>query len=245
MINSVIENIFRSVTRQPTDGLAPITGPKKQGINHYREVTLQAQDKVYSRLRSINAALNDLNIANRQEFATMRDLQPKYLEVSRNRAATLLLAIYHLKDDVRGLARALGRSGKIVDTFCSQTTFITTCIDAGDTFKHGVGGHSKNYTVISHFAVVSHKPEGSDKSTILAIIPIVVDREGKPHQADQLARAAMREWIPFLRDNLQLDTSSYENDWQEPQGNGVWEYELPQEFTEQTKKYIDHLNRTS
>jgi hypothetical protein len=191
----------------------------------------EAEKKVVERLRCIDAALADLTVG-RLGYQTGHQLatDQSFTGVYRNRLASLLLSIYHLRDDVRGFARIKGLGKDVVDRFCANSKPISLCIEAGDTYKHGVGGRSKNNTVMEYFVSIYRRQgdQASPEDPVIGVVGLIVDETGEPHQSDLLARAAIGDWLSFLRDQLGIDVSSWEKKWTpQPLPEGYSRYTAP------------------
>lgn len=193
----------------------------------------KAEEKIVNRLRDIDAALHDLSASQfAGQAAGDRLPDPRSCGVHRNRVAILLLNLYHLKDDARGLARKKGLGKNLVDDFCDKSNSVALCVKAGDTYKHGVGGRDGNNTVIEYEVVVCEqkgpKPEPSD--SIISAFMLIVDENGEPHQSDLLAQEALWDWIEFLEDKLGMNLPEWREKWRKkplPPGHSIYVGPLP------------------
>jgi len=199
----------------------------------------KAKDKIRARLESIDAALADLAVLV-HTHPTGGALSKMDIDIHRNRLASLILGIYHLKDDAKGLARLKGLDKKAVDDFVASCPAVSMCVKAGDTYKHGVGGRGGNSMVMGyeiHFMKrKGDKPSIDDPLVGLAML--IVDEKGVPHQSDVLAKEALHDWLPFLR-GLGVDVSEREKKWQLhslPEGMSVYKGDLPPAFLKHLKE---------
>jgi hypothetical protein len=202
----------------------------------------KAEKKIVDRLRTIEAALHDLNPTQfRQETGWTRATDPMAFQVHRNRVALLLLNLYHLRDDARGLARRRGLDQASVDSFCDSSAAISLSIKAGDTYKHGIGGRTGNNTVIEYEVVIcrqdGHEPRPTDP--VVNVVKLIIDENGEPHQSDVLAVEALRDWLQFLEHQLGLDMNEWRQKWDQsamPPGMSVYSCALPPGFLRQAKE---------
>lgn len=199
----------------------------------------KAIDKIRSRLESIDAALTDL-AALPNTHPTGGALTKVACDVHKNRLASLILCISHLKDDAKGLARLRGLNKKAMDNFVASSPAISLCIKAGDTYKHGVGGRSGNSAVMEyevHFMErKGDKPKTDDP--LIGLAMLLVDEKGEPHQSDLLAKEALRDWLPFLR-GLGVDVSEREKKWHLhslPQGMSLYKGKMPEALLQHIKE---------
>jgi hypothetical protein len=186
--------------------------------------------KVADRLRCIDAALKDLTPDRLgRQTGHQRASDQDFVGIYRNRLATLMLSIYHLRDDARGLAREKGIGADAVDQFCASPKAVSLCIKAGDTYKHGVGGRSKNNTVTEYFVSClqqsGNEPVPGDP--VIGEFCLIVDETGEPHQSDLLAREAISDWLFFLRDRLGVDISEWSKWFPQPLPKGYSRYTAP------------------
>ena len=201
-----------------------------------------AESKVRRRLRDIDAALADLSI-NRLGYRTAHEavMDQTAFGIYRNRLAILMLSIYHLRDDVRGLARAKGFDKNYVDSFSSKSKAVNLCIKAGDTYKHGVGGRDKNNTVMEYSVLIAHQ-QGSTPSPqdhLVNHVFLVVDESGEPHQSDLLAMEAIKDWLKFLSTEMAMDVSSWEAKWESralAEGQSLYKGPIPPELLKLMKQ---------
>jgi hypothetical protein len=201
-----------------------------------------AEGKVTERLSNIQAALHDLRPGQyTQETGGMRAADGLASGVHRNRVASLLINLYHLKDDARGLARAKGVSMDVVEEFCQKSTAVNLCIKAGDTYKHGVGGRDGNNTVIEYEVIVCNQegPEPKPSDQIVNVVMLVIDRTGEPHQSDLLAGEALRDWAAFLAGKLGMVLPDWLKTWLQsapPPGHSVYSGPMPPELLKHMKR---------
>jgi hypothetical protein len=211
----------------------------------------KAEKKIMDRLRTIEAALYDLHPTQfRQETGWTRATNPMAFEVHRNRVALLLLNLYHLRDDARGLARRRGLDQASVDSFCDNSTAISLSIKAGDTYKHGIGGRAGNNTVIEYEVVIcrqdGHEPRPTDP--VVNVVKLIIDENGEPHQSDVLAIKALRDWLRFFEHQLGLDMNKWHQKWDQdaaPPEMSVYSCALPPEFLKQAKEAALARKRTA
>jgi hypothetical protein len=200
-----------------------------------------AVEKINERLRNIEAALHDLRPSQFGGTSDERARDRMAIGVHRNRVFTLLINLYHLKDDACGLARARGLDKEVVEAFCRDTTAVDRCIKAGDTYKHGRGGRSKNNTLIA-YEVQAIEQQGAGPLTtdpIIGAFMLVVDKDGVPHQSDLLAGEAIREWARFLETTLGATLPTWVSNWMPgapKPGESVYTAQLPEAF-------LDHLKQ--
>jgi hypothetical protein len=201
----------------------------------------EAVKKVLDRLRLIDAAYFDIE-SSRFAEAGLQDLPRDNMtgDVLKNRVALLLLNLYHLRDDARGLARRKGIDKKVVDEFCENTPEISICIKAGDTYKHGIGGRDNNNTVIEHdvAAFIQQGAEPSPHDPMIGLFNLVIDENGDARQSNLLAADAMHEWIHFLENSFGLDLLGWRRKWTKrlKEGPGIYKAKLPEKLVEHIKK---------
>jgi hypothetical protein len=205
---------------------------------------------IRDRLRSTLAGFSDLkpNLigpGTASEWAADASADDRF----RLRIGSLLLEIYHLKDDVRGYARRKGLGDKAVEDFCNRSRPIRLCIQAGKTRKHGLGGHEKNNTVLEFPVPVlsqqASQPQPDDP--VVGVLMLLVDEGGQTHQADLLAAEAMRDWITFLRDQVRMDVGEWEAAWAEkalPEGVSIYKAPLPDELVRLIKAQAEERARS-
>ncbi len=213
--------------------------------------TEKAEKKIVERLRAIEAALHDLDPTQfRQETGWTRATNPIAFRVHRNRIALLLLNLYHLRDDARGLARRKGLDQASVDGFCNNSAAISLSIKAGDTYKHGIGGRAGNNTVIEYEAVICRQDGNEPRPTdpVVNVVLLIIDENGEPHQSDALAVEALRDWLQFLEQQLGLDIDEWRQKWDQKAltpGISVYSCTLSPEFLKQAKKAALARKRTA
>ena len=141
----------------------------------------KAEQAIRERFTAIEAALKDLcpdafGILTQQEIVGNKLLATRY----QNRLMSMFLLIYHLRDDVRRLAKRRGFEEKIIDDFIRRAQPVSLCIRAGDTHKHGLGGRSKNATISNGLIKVVKAPKGTKptpSSDVIIIGMMLVDSE--------------------------------------------------------------------
>jgi hypothetical protein len=201
-----------------------------------------AEAKVLDRLRNIEAALHDLRPGQyAQSTAGERAGDRMAFGVHRNRVATLLINLYHLKDDARGLARAKGIGKDVVEELCRDSAAVGLCVKAGDTYKHGVGGRAGNNTVIEYEVVLCDQqgPGPQPTDPVINAVMVVVDAGGEPHQSDLLAAEALREWAAFLEGALGMSLPMWLKEWlpgAPAPGRSLYTGPLPPALLEHMKK---------
>jgi hypothetical protein len=201
-----------------------------------------AEAKILDRFRGIEAALHDLRpeqfaLATAPERAGDR----MSFDVHRNRVAVLLINLYHLKDDARGLARARGLGKELVEELCRNKVAVDLCVKAGDTYKHGVGGRAGNNTVIGYEVLVCHQegPEPQPTDAVANTLMLVVDNGGEQHQSDLLAAEALRDWAAFLEGTLRMTLPAWVKGWTPiapAPGRSLYTGSLPPALLEHMKK---------
>jgi hypothetical protein len=200
-----------------------------------------AVEKINERLRNIGAALRDLRPSQFAGTTDERMSDSVTIDIHRNRVFTLLINLYHLKDDARGLARACGLDKEVVEAFCRDTPAVDLCIKAGDTYKHGRGGRAKNNTVIDYEVTFVEQKEGEPQPTdpVVGAVMLVVDKDGEPHQSDLLAGEALREWADFLEKTLGVTSPAWVSSWlpgAPKPGESIYTAPLPAGFREHLKQ---------
>jgi hypothetical protein len=201
-----------------------------------------AEAKILDRLRNIEAAVHDLRPGQYArttggEWAGDR----MAFDVHRNRVATLLINLYHLKDDARGLARAKGLGKDVVEDFCRNTASVDLCVKAGDTYKHGIGGRAGNNTVIEYEVAMCAQQGSEPQPTdpLVNAVMLVVDKGGEPHQSDLLAAEALHDWAPFLEGTLGMALPAWLKGWlpgAPTPGRSIYAGPLPLALLEHMKK---------
>lgn len=174
----------------------------------------QVVDALNDRLRRIGAALSDLKISS-QKILTVaeRHSDPHAAHVYTNRFAALLIGINHLKDDVKRLAKNVGRPTKDVDSFCRSCAPITLCAKAAETYKHGLGGRASNNTVVKELLVIK-SPQGAqptDESETAIAGALIVDEHGDSFDGNIVCRSALVAWVTYIKDQFQLDFTEWLN----------------------------------
>lgn len=174
----------------------------------------QVVDALNDRFGRIGAALSDLKISS-QKILTVaeRNSDPHAANVYRNRLAVLLIAINHLKDDVKRLAKKVGTPTKDVESFCRSCAPITLCAKAAETYKHGLGGRASNNTVVKEVVVIK-SPQGAqptDESETAIAGALIVDENGDSFDANIVCRSALVAWVTYINNQFQLDFTEWLN----------------------------------
>lgn len=170
---------------------------------------------IQDRLRSIEAGFADCGIAvmtgkQNAELHTSLQLQ----QIHQNRVTSLFISIAHLKDDCKRWGKTAGVSAKQVDDFCASSPAIALVIKVADTAKHGLGGHSKNNSLLG-YQIVLHKQSGSKPQPFDPIVDLfwlVVDTDGEPQQSNLLLSEAIHKWLIFLNASG-LDVNEWIEQW--------------------------------
>jgi hypothetical protein len=189
--------------------------------------------KISERLRHIKAGFEDVTPPRLGLTDVMRRVDDKLgADILHKRSAALALDLYHLKDDARGLARRTIGSADVVEEFCERSRAVRLCISFGDTYKHGVGGRSRNNTVMPYELMFAEKsgPRAAVTDRVIGSVMLIVDDEGEPHQFDLIAKEAMRDWLAFLRDTLSFDITEWGSLWNEqsaPPGTSIYSALIP------------------
>lgn len=176
-----------------------------------------AEQAVRKRMDAIGVAYEDVQP---KPFGTLTAGQlaqdPKISIRYQNRLMTLLLLISHLRDDARRLAKRKGLKNKVVDEFVGSSTVVELCVRAGDTRKHGLGGRGKNATIADGLiSVQKTKPGESRKPTDQAIIigMALVDAELGLFHSQVVVERAIREWVRFLGETLEVSVDEEVRAW--------------------------------
>lgn len=162
--------------------------------------------------------------------AALEDLKPRALGVRprsawddpllvaqyQNRVMTAFLHLYHLRDDVLRLARRLELDVKVIHRFVNGSLPISLCIRAGETSKHGLGGHSRNATITNGLLLVIKYAPGTvptPESDTIVTGAHVVDVDHGTFSSDTIITDALHDWIRLLASELSLDLTSEVEGW--------------------------------
>ena len=173
----------------------------------------KAEQAIRERFTAIEAALKDLcpdafGILTQQEIVGNKLLAARY----QNRLMSMFLLIYHLRDDVRRLAKRRGFEEKIIDDFIRRAQPVSLCIRAGDTHKHGLGGRSKNATISNGLIKVVKAPKGTKptpSSDVIIIGMMLVDSEHGVYHSQVVIEQAIGNWVQFLNNEFNLDLTDW------------------------------------
>ena len=177
-------------------------------------MTIHAKQRVLERFDEIEAALFDLRptifgIFSDQQLTDGSLIQRRY----RNRLMSAFLLLYHLKDDVKRLAKRNNLAPTVVDDFVASSKWVTLCVRAGDTHKHGLGGRSRNATIPNGLLKVVKTVPGeppSPKSDAIVIGMVIADADHGAFHSKSILDGALRDWVRFLEAQFKLDLSSWE-----------------------------------
>lgn len=172
----------------------------------------KASQKVLDRLAEIEAALDDLKPSS-FGIVKVKDLSSgSFIDRrTRIRLHSAFLLLYHLKDDVKKLARKRRLPKTAIDEFANQSLWVKLCIRAGDTHKHGLGGRSRNATLASGFIYavkVTPDEKPSSDSEAIVIGMIVSDADLGTFHSQKILEGALRDWAEFLNAKFGIDISA-------------------------------------
>ena len=176
-------------------------------------MTVNAEQRIIERFDEIEAALFDLKpmefgIFESQQLTEDGLIQRRY----RNRLMSAFLLLYHLKDDVKRLAKRRNLSRSIVDDFVDHSLWVKLCVRAGDTHKHGLGGRSKNATFPNGLLKVVKTRSGeksSPSNEAIVIGMIIADADHGVFHSKSIIEGALRDWAGFLSAKFNLDLSNW------------------------------------
>lgn len=177
-------------------------------------------EKIYQRLAEIEAAVSDVSPSS-FGVKKVRELESGGLVETqfKNRLNNAFLLLYHLQDDAKRLAKDKNINKVTVDEFRSNSSWVKLCIRAGDTYKHGLGGRSKNGTLLngllyavkteSHEQPKSEHPKPEYDAILIGMLVADADYGTFPSQI--LIEGALLEWRDFLNEVLDVDISDWVN----------------------------------
>lgn len=171
----------------------------------------KAKQRIHDRFAEIEAALSDLEpsaigVKPVQDLGNDGLIQRRY----RNRLQGAFLLLYHLQDDVKRFAKKTGKPKNVIDEFADKSLWVKLCIRAGNTHKHGLGGRSKNATVINGLLyVVKMEPnqQPTPNSDAIVIGMAVADAEYGTFPSQRILQGAIQDWVQFLAAEFELDLS--------------------------------------
>lgn len=176
-------------------------------------MTINAEQRIIERFDEIEAALFDLKpmefgIFKSQQLAEDGLIQRRY----RNRLVGAFLLLYHLQDDVKRLAKRRNFSRSVVNDFVDHSLWVTLCVRAGNTHKHGLGGRSRNATFPNGLLTVvkaqsGEKPSPSNEAIVIGMI--IADADHGVFHSKSIIEGALRDWVEFLAVQFELDLSSW------------------------------------
>lgn len=175
-----------------------------------------AAQAIRNRFVSLRAALDDLkgSVFGVRPRSAWDD--PLLAARYQNRVMTAFLLLYHLRDDARRLARRLGVDPVIVERFAEGSLPVQVCIRAGDTWKHGLGGQSRNATIMNGLILIVKTPKGTamtPESEALVNGAHVIDVDHGTFNSDVIITDALHDWIRLLASELSLDLTSEVEGW--------------------------------
>ena len=173
----------------------------------------KAEQKIHDRFAEIEAALLDLEpsaigVKPVRDLANGGIIQRQY----KNRLQGALLLLYHLRDDVKRFAKRIGKPKDVIDKFADSSLWVKLCIRAGNTHKHGLGGRSKNATIIDGLVyAVKMEPNQQQTPNSDAIVMgmYVADADYGTFSAQYVLRGAMQDWVQFLAAEFGLKLSGW------------------------------------
>ena len=177
-------------------------------------MTSQATQRIFERFDEIEAALFDLRPAIFGTFSSQQLTEDSLIQRRyRNRLMSAFLLLYHLKDDVKRLAKRSSLVPTVVDDFVASSRWVTLCVRAGDTHKHGLGGRSRNATIPNGLLTVVKTASGeplSPKNDAIVIGMVIVDADHGAFHSKSILDGAVRDWARFLGAQFNLNLSSWE-----------------------------------
>jgi hypothetical protein len=189
---------------------------KKLGAQQVEPRTKVAAQAIRDRFFSLRAALEDLKPGAFGVKPRSAWDDPLLAAQYQNRVKTAFLLLYHLRDDALRLARRLGIDVAVVHRFIKDSLPIQLCIRAGDTWKHGLGGESRNATITNGLLLVIKYRPGTvptPDSDARVIGAHVVDADHGSFSSDVIITDAIHDWIRLLATDLNLDLASEVAGW--------------------------------
>ena len=173
----------------------------------------KSAQRINDRFAQIEAALSDLEpsafgVRPVKELKDGGLIQRRY----KNRLQAAFLLLYHLQDDVKRHAKKAGKQKSCIDEFVNQSLCVKLCVRAGNTHKHGLGGRSKNATVITGLIyTVKLEPghEVTEDSDAIVVDMALADADYGTFPSQRIVQGAIQDWVNFLKSELDLDLSDW------------------------------------
>ena len=173
----------------------------------------KSEQQIIDRLAEIEAALADLQpsafgIHPVKDLGADGLVQRQY----KNRLQAAFLLLYHLQDDVKRFAKRKGGNKQAVNDFVAKSLWVKLCVRAGDTHKHGLGGRSKNATIVHGLIYVVKTDEAkspSPASDAIVVGMTVADADYGTFPSQRILEGALLDWVQFLSAEYKLDVSDW------------------------------------
>jgi len=192
---------------------------------HSEEKIKTAEEAIRSRLKEIGAALDDLKHT-ATGVSTASDITDNLKARYQNRLMSVFISISHMRDGVRRLAKRRGVDWNDIKQQIDSSVPIQLCIRLSETHKHGLGGKSRNATILNGFITVIGLPKKGgnpanpppDAVAMMEGMQLVDSEYGQSHSS-VVIKEAMRSWVTLIRDYLGLDeTQWYQMRFPNPRG---------------------------